>query len=135
MRPQTQMSCPALSQHCGHHSGLVVLVLRCLKSLSSPCALGKQDWERPFWMWTCATSRSSGNLHLFPSWFSWSHFPVVPHPSCRPLPKSHMGLASSPTRNTTRQPDKPHSRVFKTGPFSILFRPIKILHSQVEVGE
>lgn len=44
VRPQTQTSCPALSHHCSHHGGLVVLVLTCLKSLSSPCAPGKQDW-------------------------------------------------------------------------------------------
>lgn len=52
--------------------------------------------------------------------------------------------AAGPSRNPPRdlpllppatQSDKPHSRVFKTGPFSILFCPIKILHSQVEIGE
>lgn len=56
------------------------------------------------------------------------------------FPSPAAGPSQNPPRDLpllppATQSDKPHSRVFKTGPFSILFCPIKILHSQVEIGE
>lgn len=54
-----------------------------------------------------------------------------PSPAVHPSPKPPW---FSPLLPPATQPNEARSPVLKTGPFSILFCPIKILHSQVERG-
>lgn len=90
-------------------------------------------------MWLFQARAWHGREKLFSHHCSWigassrvKLSPRSPSPAVDPSPKSPW---FSPLLPPVTQPNKPRSPVFKTGPFSILFCPIKILHSQVEREE